>query len=303
MKKIGIQSPCTENWSKMTPTQKGAFCQKCAFEVHDFTSATAQEIKETLLELSGSRVCARMTVEQERDLRYDYSDWQNSHAHLRRTSLFVFIVVFGLTLFSCTTADQVKTIEQIQRSVMQLVKKQSPHRNEFILGEIEPIHDTIIDEPALLEDLMNESDPPMILGKVAPIEEDPATRNVEMEQRHFMEMKGDVALPNDFFQYVEDTVKDSNEKASGIRGKQMEVSVFPNPASTYTSVKFEVLKEASYSVSLIDQNGKTIKKVMYGKLIDGEHITDIDLTHVPSGVYFVRVSTKGTQIQEKLIKL
>jgi hypothetical protein len=34
---ISIKEPCHEDWSKMTATEKGAFCQKCALEVIDFT--------------------------------------------------------------------------------------------------------------------------------------------------------------------------------------------------------------------------------------------------------------------------
>jgi hypothetical protein len=35
---ISINEPCHEDWATMTETQKGAFCQKCALEVIDFTA-------------------------------------------------------------------------------------------------------------------------------------------------------------------------------------------------------------------------------------------------------------------------
>ena len=41
---IRIPEPCTEDWSKMAGTDKGAFCNKCAKEVIDFTAKTPKEI-------------------------------------------------------------------------------------------------------------------------------------------------------------------------------------------------------------------------------------------------------------------
>ena len=45
-----IKEPCHEDWSKMTRTEKGAFCQSCAKEVIDFTDKTGFEIKELLIQ-------------------------------------------------------------------------------------------------------------------------------------------------------------------------------------------------------------------------------------------------------------
>ncbi|MFT5779486.1 MAG: hypothetical protein ACI837_002445, partial [Crocinitomicaceae bacterium] len=42
-KNIKIKEPCSEDFAKMTPTQQGAFCDKCAMEVYDFTNKSTQE--------------------------------------------------------------------------------------------------------------------------------------------------------------------------------------------------------------------------------------------------------------------
>ncbi|MFD2587874.1 carboxypeptidase-like regulatory domain-containing protein [Croceitalea marina] len=60
--KITIPEPCSEDWNKMTATQKGAFCKSCAKEVIDFThtpkSVLAKKIK------TGASICGRFKPEQ-----------------------------------------------------------------------------------------------------------------------------------------------------------------------------------------------------------------------------------------------
>ena len=48
--KIHIPNPCSENWNEMTRTEKGAFCNKCAIDVMDFTNKSPFEIRNILSE-------------------------------------------------------------------------------------------------------------------------------------------------------------------------------------------------------------------------------------------------------------
>ena len=43
--KFHIPNPCSEDWSKMTPTEKGAFCDKCQKEVRDYTTESLDVVK------------------------------------------------------------------------------------------------------------------------------------------------------------------------------------------------------------------------------------------------------------------
>lgn len=54
---ITIPEPCHEDWGKMTPTEKGKFCDQCAKEVFDFTKTTDEDIVKKLSE--GGNLCGR----------------------------------------------------------------------------------------------------------------------------------------------------------------------------------------------------------------------------------------------------
>lgn len=63
-KKIDIPNPCSEDFSKMSATEKGAFCKKCSHEVIDFTENTEDEIVNIISNRNGERVCGKMKVQQ-----------------------------------------------------------------------------------------------------------------------------------------------------------------------------------------------------------------------------------------------
>lgn len=60
---ITIPKPCHEDWSKMSPTQCGAFCKACQKEVIDFSLMSEAEIVDKLSKASG-KVCGRITTDK-----------------------------------------------------------------------------------------------------------------------------------------------------------------------------------------------------------------------------------------------
>ncbi|MEM6270124.1 MAG: T9SS type A sorting domain-containing protein [Bacteroidota bacterium] len=58
-----IAEPCHENWSAMTPTEKGRFCAVCAKCVVDLTDKQPNEIHE-IYAANGGDVCGRMRASQ-----------------------------------------------------------------------------------------------------------------------------------------------------------------------------------------------------------------------------------------------
>lgn len=59
---IKIPTSCNENWNKMTPTEKGAFCKRCEKEVLDFTNLSDYQLVQ-LLE-SNTKLCGKFKPEQ-----------------------------------------------------------------------------------------------------------------------------------------------------------------------------------------------------------------------------------------------
>jgi hypothetical protein len=105
---ISIPKPCHEDWNKMTPNEKGAFCGKCAKTVVDFTKKTTEEIKDFLIAQSGKKICGRFMSEQLHDTTkkidlYIPLNLLPRKLSFNRAFAFALFIVFGTSLFSCST--------------------------------------------------------------------------------------------------------------------------------------------------------------------------------------------------------
>ena len=100
-KRVRIPEPCSEDWSKMTPTKKGAFCDKCQINVIDFSKKSHEEIKSMLSINAGKKLCAHITTVQMDLVNTNYHVWQHqSIGTFRSKFLYACVMVFGLTLFT-----------------------------------------------------------------------------------------------------------------------------------------------------------------------------------------------------------
>ncbi len=99
--KISINEPCHENWDKMTPNDKGAFCLSCQKNVVDFSNKTITQIKDFFKKKSESEsVCGRFDESQLDALTFDdfFSQFLKMK-FVRKVALIVFFV-FGISLFA-----------------------------------------------------------------------------------------------------------------------------------------------------------------------------------------------------------
>jgi hypothetical protein len=62
--KIYIPEPCHEDWGKMTPNEKGAYCKVCAKTVVDFSEETDEDVQNFLLDNAENKICGRFRVSQ-----------------------------------------------------------------------------------------------------------------------------------------------------------------------------------------------------------------------------------------------
>jgi hypothetical protein len=119
---INIPNPCSEDWTKMTPTTKGAFCGACQFEVTDFTNKDPEEIRAILKANAGKKTCGHISKVQLEMVNSDYHLWDNQPVPVFRSKfLYACLIVFGMALFTgCSDYSQeyevgeVAPIDQVQ---------------------------------------------------------------------------------------------------------------------------------------------------------------------------------------------
>jgi hypothetical protein len=76
--------------------------------------------------------------------------------------------------------------------------------------------------------------------------------------------------------------------------------IYPNPASSYTSVLINLEKEAEVSLKLIDMSGKTISSRNYGSM-NGASTVDLNTSNLESGVYVVELTVNNEKMVKRLI--
>jgi hypothetical protein len=102
MYSIKIPTPCHEDWNKMTPTDKGAFCKSCAKEVVDFSVMKDEDVLQFLIRHKGQSVCGRATTTQ-LDKFHLTIDEKIIYSNIRvwKKYLAILLICFGSFLVSC----------------------------------------------------------------------------------------------------------------------------------------------------------------------------------------------------------
>lgn len=60
---LKVNSPCTEDWNKMSKTERGRFCSHCTKEVINFSELTDEEIFK-IINNSSAKLCGRLSEDQ-----------------------------------------------------------------------------------------------------------------------------------------------------------------------------------------------------------------------------------------------
>ncbi len=95
---ISIPKPCHEDWNKMTPDAKGAFCGSCQKTVYDFSDKTDEEIISVFEKEEKGKVCGRFAPAQ---LSRPVVTFGNvSSTNRLAVFLYALLLAFGATLFS-----------------------------------------------------------------------------------------------------------------------------------------------------------------------------------------------------------
>ena len=311
MKNINIPEPCSEDWNAMTPSDKGAFCKKCALDVYDFTNKSGDEIREVLTVNIGSRVCGHINKTQLDQLNSDFSSWQmNDKRSFQRAWIFTLFVVFGMTLFSCEEDEEpvVDQFQEIGKTILTESELSSDTLEiETLRGQVcvpENVEVHHVDDIGVNPQDVQSS----IKGNMTYEEKVPTTLenkqplfNYEEEHQDYL-IDGGMRMSSDFDEYLLETTYEPGSKDVSAQ-PEMSGLVYPNPASNQTSLKLNMPNRGKGEIELIGLNGQKIRTIHSGRLKKGENEFHIDLTALETGMYLVVIHSGEMKETIKFTKI
>lgn len=78
---------------------------------------------------------------------------------------------------------------------------------------------------------------------------------------------------------------------------------YPNPFNPSTKIRFDIPGSSNVKISLYDILGREVRKFIDDKLEAGSYLLNLDLSSLPSGIYFYRMETQGFTETRKMILL
>jgi PKD repeat protein len=80
------------------------------------------------------------------------------------------------------------------------------------------------------------------------------------------------------------------------------VAVYPNPASTSTTVEFALQQSANVSINITDLTGRVVKSIESNSFASGSNKVTVETSELTNGIYFVQlVSEQGSKTTRLLI--
>lgn len=295
-KHVGIGTPCSEDRSNMIPTERGSFCNKCSMEVIDFTRMSTLEIKQILLKQQNERVCGRMTPELEATLNQEYLSWKSGdQAHMQRAMLFSLFLIFGLTLFSCSSIEDNKTLMQAHAKVQQSI--------QFSFGDDEKKEDQNKNDQTTIT-LQTTQTPP---DSIVPIKKEDVLICLPEPE---MTYDGGMAFTDDYARYLTETVPiQLEDSVSEVRvteelANEFHAIVYPNPASDRTTLSIDFEEGVSWmNIQLVDMHGNLVEQQKKTHLSEGTFTHTFNVSHLKPGTYIVSVETEHHQKSIRFVKL
>jgi hypothetical protein len=110
-------------------------------------------------------------------------------------------------------------------------------------------------------------------------------------------VKRDIVMSKiiDFFDGVEITTEVQENHSFG----NIEINIFPNPINSIGTVLFNVSKEETILIDLLDILGNRVQRIVSQRFAPGEYRFTINTKELSAGIYFLSIKTKNTK---KIIK-
>jgi hypothetical protein len=302
MKAIRIDDPCHEDWNKMNPTQQGAFCGKCEIDVIDFSRLSMPEVKSVLKDNAGKHLCGRFENKQLAELNNDFAAWQqNQPKAFQSRFVYALLLVFGLTLFSCSEEDG-KQLAQLSSIEMQaaLAEPENKIVNELFFHMDAVIANEMIRfmphyEMALTHGMVMNHD---VLEEV----EYAVTENHTLGQM----VAGGMSYDHVYMNYL-DATADSTESTLPTEivtiYNPFETNVYPNPTADFSNLSIYVHEPAQFTIEMYSMTGQKVAEIYNGELQEGRHQFEIEMLEYPTGTYLVKVWSDKQDETLKILKI
>lgn len=328
--KINIPEPCHEDWNKMTPNEKGAFCGSCQKTVVDFSKMDNAQIKDYFLNRSSEKTCGRFQSNQlDKPIPISVPARELSKVHLRPFAKFAaaLFFVFGTSLFSCTTITGQTVGEAIIQDV-EVSAISNTQDNELEVGKVVLI-DSLLDEPEIkqgeiapiwgdtiyyegdveLTEIVDTVDeyqlirPELVSGNINVNSCGPIVQEREETTLHMLGGMRMIETEEDTMKIEEDTIlqRQIEEPVQFIDEKELTAMIYPNPAKHYFQLEFEIPDSDRYKIQLHSVDGKLIQKVRNRRYEEGVYVEQVDVLELPDGVYFCSISSEKYSHSKKVI--
>ncbi len=311
MKNINIPEPCSEDWSEMTPNEKGAFCRKCALDVYDFTNKSADEIREVLTLNMASPVCMRIESKQLEELNSDFSAWKINKKHsYQHAWAFTLLVVFGMTLFSCEEDEEpvIKEYQKIGQIILnqeggkKIIDPLGTFNTEVQSTKLKNVKSDAIEEMATkIENEVVLLDDARYVPQIQEYDEE-VMRPIEKQRAYSMAGLPRMSPDYDFY-LLETHPGIVSEVDSNVLESKIDGFVYPNPASTHTTLKLNMSSRGKGEIKLFALSGQEIRTIHSGRLKKGKNEFSIDLINLEAGMYLVVVHSDEMKETFKFTKI
>lgn len=292
---LTIPEPCHEDFSKMTPTARGAFCSKCQTDTFDFRNLSNQEINQILWDQKDDHLCGQFSNRQLVELNQGFLNWKKQRTKTFRSKfMFALLLVFGLSLFSCEEEEE-KVILGLQQIELTSLPAQKEYINDVsTIAEVdlldyvqEPSHDDLYPEEKCV---VQKED----LTVTSVIQETYVTAGLPAYDRAYL---GGAVATISYTEYLEEVVDTTKEttlpEVAEIDPDFFEAKAYPNPTKGNATLEIDIEQAGQFEIQIFDMSGSVIDDRFSGFLEEGRRQFPLELAHLPSGMYFVRVISES----------
>lgn len=303
---ISIPDPCSEDFSKMTATVRGAFCSKCQIDTFDFRDVSDYDINKIILQNKGKHLCGQFKGSQLNSLNQGFINWKNQKGYTFRSKfVLALVMVFGLSLFSCNVQEE-KTIVDLQAIEMIGNPTDKMEYINLVQNEQELDLTTFVEEVREIECSIPVPEV-VIYEEYEGIEEVIHPDIITGGLPDFTILGGGISSVV-YFEYLEDTVELIADESIlpeviDFDPDYFEAKAFPNPTTGDATLALEIQEAGQFEILVYDLSGRLVQSIYSGELLEGRQNFQVELAQENSGIYLVKILSNNQNETIKIQKL